>query len=141
MPPGPGRPTQGRDLWCAHLLTSLSGLATHDLALVADAFALVGLRLADLADVGGRLADLLLVDAGDHEPGGRLDGELDAGRRRHHDRVAEAERELEVLAAGLHTVAGPDDLEGLAVAVGHALHHVGHQRAGEPVSCLAIALV
>ena len=45
------------------LLGGLAGLADDPLAGVADAFALVGLGLADLADVGGDLADQLLVDA------------------------------------------------------------------------------
>ena len=41
----------------------LAGLAADDLALVADALALVGLGGADLADLGGELADRLLVGA------------------------------------------------------------------------------
>jgi hypothetical protein len=45
------------------LLTSLSDLAADVLAGVADALALVRLGLAELADVGGDLADELLVDA------------------------------------------------------------------------------
>ena len=44
-------------------LTSLSDLAADVLAGVADALALVGLGLAQLADVRGDLADQLLVDA------------------------------------------------------------------------------
>src|SRR5947209_5898371 len=115
------------------LLARLSGLATDDLALVAHTFALVGLGLADLADVGRDLADLLLVDAGHDEPGGRLDGEGDALRCRDVDRVAEPERELEVRPAGLHAVTGADDLERLAVAVGHAGDHVGDERTRQPV--------
>ena len=42
------------------LLGRLSGLADHALVLVADALALVRLRLAPLADIGGHLADELL---------------------------------------------------------------------------------
>ena len=45
------------------LLARLSGLAADDLAGVAHALALVRVGLAELADVGGDLADLLLVDA------------------------------------------------------------------------------
>src|SRR5688572_20231947 len=45
------------------LLAGLPGLAQHLLAGVPDALALVRLGLADLADVGGHLADELLVDA------------------------------------------------------------------------------
>ena len=51
------------------LLTSLSDLAADDLAGVTHALALVRVGLAELADVGGDLADLLLVDARDDEAG------------------------------------------------------------------------
>ena len=68
----------------------------HDvLADVADALALVGLRLAEVTDLGGDLADLLLVDAADHDLGGRGHLEADAVGSRVVDRVAEAECELE----------------------------------------------
>ena len=53
----------------SHLLTRLSDLAADVLAGVAHALALVRVGLAQLADVGGDLADQLLVDAGDREPG------------------------------------------------------------------------
>ena len=46
---------------------ALTDLPGDDLALVADALALVGLRRAPLADVGGDLADELLVDAADDD--------------------------------------------------------------------------
>src|SRR5437016_4794403 len=54
-------------------LACLPGLAPNELALVAHAFALVRVGPAQLADVRGNLADLLLVDALHDEPGGRLD--------------------------------------------------------------------
>src|SRR5687768_12454610 len=54
-------------------LGRLSGLAANDLAGVAHAFALVGLGLAQLADVGRHLSDGLLVVA----------AHGDAGRCRH----------------------------------------------------------
>src|SRR4051794_18557073 len=71
----------------------LSDLAKDDLALVADALALVGLRRAQLADVRGDLPDGLLVDAAhDHlGRGGHL--EADALGRIHGDGVRVAERE------------------------------------------------
>src|SRR5512142_2570373 len=78
------------------LLPRLPDLAADDLTLVTHALALVRLRRADLADVRGDLAHPLLVDAGDREPGRRLHGERDTVRGGHGDRVAEAERELEV---------------------------------------------
>src|SRR5207244_5920674 len=47
--------------WLTVRLGTFADLSPHVLALVADALALVRLRLADLADLGGRLADHLLV--------------------------------------------------------------------------------
>src|SRR5690348_8194953 len=53
------------------LLGGLAGLAPHALADVPDALALVRLGLAELADVGGDLADELLVEA-THDDARRL---------------------------------------------------------------------
>src|SRR6201989_3331344 len=102
------------------LLPCLTGLTTDDLTLVTHALALVRVGLAQLADVGGHFADLLLVDALDHEAGRGLDAERDALRRLDRDGVREPERELEVTALGGHAVTGTDDLEGLRAARGHA---------------------
>src|SRR6476660_230376 len=52
------------------LLPGLAGLAQDALAGVADTLALVGLGLADLADVGRHLADQLLVRPPDGDAGG-----------------------------------------------------------------------
>src|SRR6478735_7054674 len=54
---------------CHGLLTSLSDLAADLLARIAHALALVRVGLAQLANVGGNLADLLLVDALHREAG------------------------------------------------------------------------
>src|SRR6266508_3797926 len=83
---------------------------------VPHALALVGLRLPQLADVRGDLADGLLVDALHREPGRRLHREGDAVRRLNRHRVAEAERELERRRAlGLDAVTHADDRDRLAV--------------------------
>src|SRR5262249_31288689 len=92
------------------LLTSLPGLAADLFARVSHALALIGVWLAQLADVRGDLADLLLVNALDDEPGGGLDPEGDPFGRADRHRVAEAERELQVPAPGLDAVANADDL-------------------------------
>ena len=63
---------------CHGLLTRLSDLAADDFALVLDALGLVRVGLAQLADVGRDLADLLLVDALDRELRRVLDLEGDA---------------------------------------------------------------
>src|SRR6266536_2437390 len=77
-------------------LGGLAGLLADELALVPHALALVRLGLADLPDVGGDLADHLLVVPPDRDPRGRGDLELDALGRLDVDRVGEAQRQLEV---------------------------------------------
>src|ERR1700689_949835 len=80
---------------------------------VPHALALVRLGLADLTYVGRDFADLLLVVALDDEPRWRLDAQRDPLRRGDRHRVAEAERELKVLALGLNPVADANDLQRL----------------------------
>src|SRR6185437_11252025 len=80
----------------ACLLTSLSSLAADLLTLVTHALALVRVGLAQLADLGGGLADLLLVDARHREAGRRLDVEGDAVGGLDQDRMAEPQGEFEV---------------------------------------------
>src|SRR5439155_4081362 len=93
-----------RSLRASHL-AGLPGLAQDLLAGVADALALVRLRLAPLADVGGHLADELLVRPAHRQPRGCLDDELDPCRWHHLDRMRVAERQDELLALQLRTVA------------------------------------
>src|SRR5690606_30516845 len=127
---------------CHGLLTSLSGLAQDALARVTHALALVGLRLADLADVGCDLTHGLLVDARHGELGRALDGERDALGRRERHRVAEAEVALDLRRAlGEHAVTDAHDLELLLVALGDTDDHVVDQRAREAVKGLAATLV
>src|SRR5262245_45894705 len=82
------------------LLRRLAGLAQHALVDVADALALVGLGLADLADVGGHLADELLVEALHRDAGGAGHLELHAVGRVDRDRVREAELQVEATRPG-----------------------------------------
>src|SRR4029077_2017749 len=86
------------------------------------------------------LADELLGDADDREARRVLDLEADARRRIDLDRMAVAEVELQLIADLLGAVPDARDLDALAVAVRHALDHVGHERAGEAVQ-LAMELV
>src|SRR5438046_1668713 len=108
-------------------LTRLSDLELDLLALVADTLALVRVGLAQLADVGGDLADLLLVDAAYDELRRALHLEADALGCLDRHRVAVAERELQVGALRGDAVADAADLHGLGVAVGDAGDHVGDQ--------------
>src|SRR3954453_9025771 len=120
-------------------LTGLSDLAADVLAGVTDALALVGLGLAELADVGGHLADELLVDARDAEPGRAVHREGDAGGGVEDDRVAVAELELEGGGAlGQAAVADAHYLEPLLIGVRHADAHVVDQLAGPPVQGPAV---
>src|SRR5258705_2709697 len=108
------------------LLGGLAGLALHALAGVADALALVGLGLAQLADVGRDLADELLVEAA-HDDARRLrDLEGDPSGRLHVNRVRVADRDLDLFGTlRLRAVPDPDDLELLDEPVGDTGHHVG----------------
>src|SRR5690606_32295922 len=81
-----------------HGLLLLAFLATHLLAGVTHALALIGLRRTDAADAGGDLTDRLLVDPGDLDLGLLRRGEGDAGRRSDVHVVAEAELHGERLA-------------------------------------------
>src|SRR6185312_8384241 len=114
-----------------HGLLLLAFLAADGLARVADALALVGLGRTDAADAGGDFADQLLVDAADPDFGLLRHGEGDARRRRDVHVVAEAELHGQRLALHRRAVADADQLERLLVALGHAFHHVGDQRAGQ----------
>src|SRR3954451_5100966 len=69
------------------LLACLSGLTTDRLALVAHALALVRVGPAQPAQIGGNLADLLLVDPRDRETRRRLDRKRHTFRGCHDDRV------------------------------------------------------
>ena len=120
----------------------LTGLTPDHLALVTDPLALVGLGLANGADVGGHLADGLLVDADDIDAGvgGHLEGDPLGGL--HLDGVAVADGQLQgAVALGGGPVADAHDLEAAAVALGHPGHHVGDQGAEEAVQGAALALV
>src|SRR5215213_8067948 len=104
-------------------LAGLAGLAADLLAGVANTLALVGLGLAGRANSCGDLADELLVDADDGQPGRVLDLEADPLRRIDLDRVAVPQVELELATDECCTIPDAGDLEGLAVALGHPDDH------------------
>src|SRR6476661_5913667 len=83
-------------LLAASGLARLTGLHTHDLACVADALALVRLRLANRADVCRYLSDELLIDAGDRHLVHALNSEGDAIGRDHLYRMRVADREDQI---------------------------------------------
>src|SRR5690606_8221302 len=101
----------------------LALLAEDHLVRVADAFALVGLRRAEGADLRRHLADALLVRALDLDRGRPLRGDADALRNRIADLVAVAEVEDQLLALHRGAVAGAGHLHRLGEARGDARHH------------------
>src|SRR5215211_2639269 len=111
-------------------LLLLAFLAEDELVRILHALALVGLGTAEVADLGGGLADLLLLDAGDDHLGRLRRHDRDPGRDRVFDVVAVPERELEHLAGDLRPIADAVDLELLLEALGHALDEVRELRAG-----------
>src|SRR5579859_3627021 len=124
------------------LLGGLAGFALDELAGITDSLALVGLGLADLADVGGDLPDLLLVDPHHADAGGGGDLERDPCWCVDDHRVAEAEGQLDLAGRpGDGTVADADDLEVLPEPGGHPEHHVVDEAAGETVQGAVLPLV
>src|SRR5215472_9494268 len=79
-------------------LGTFPDLSPDVLALVADALALVRLRRAHLADLGRRLADLLLVGPLDDDLGRDGHLEADPGARLDRHRMRVADEQLEVCA-------------------------------------------
>src|SRR5258706_16272506 len=82
----------------------LARLLLQDLAHIADALLLVRVGLAQAADLGGHLADLLAVDAGHDHVGLFVDRDLDPLGDLELDRVRVAEREDHLLPLDLGLV-------------------------------------
>src|SRR4051794_7100636 len=123
-------------------LLLLAFLAEDIFAFVSHALALVRLWRTILADLGGDLADLLAVGAGDHDFGRLRRHNGDAFRDRIDNIVAVAERELQVLALHGRAIADAGDFEFALEALGDAGHQIVHQRArGAPHGLGARAFV
>src|SRR5215510_8571507 len=99
----------------------LAFLAEDVLAGVLDALALVRLGRPIVANLGGHLADLLLVDAGHHDLGGLRRRDRDALRDRIVDLVAVAELKLQALALHRGAIADAADLQPPLETLGHAV--------------------
>src|SRR5687767_7616611 len=126
----------------ALLARGLAGLAANDLVAVLDALALVGIGLAQRADLGSGLADLLAIDAGDGDVAGLgFDGDVDPFRNRELHRMRVAELEHHLAALDLGAVTDADDVELALEAFAHTLDVVGHERAHEPVEGTGFPLV
>ena len=126
------------------LFLALAGLAffvLDDLALVADALALVRLRRLLGADLGGVLADLLLVNTGNSEVVGILpnDGAILGIGDVHLMREAQIHHEVGALLLAAQT--NTDDLQLLLIAVDDTVHHVGDVGAGQAMQAACFGLV
>src|ERR1051325_5557470 len=116
------------------LACCLSGLPPNDFVRVLDALALVGIGLAEAADLGRNLSDFLLVDAGDGDVTGLgVDGDIDPFRNREADRMRVAELEHDLAPFDLGAIADADDVELALEAFAHALDVVRHERAHQAV--------
>src|SRR5581483_2885805 len=122
-------------------LAGLARLAADALPGVADALALVRLRLPDLTDVRRDLAHQLLVDAAHVYARVPLDFELDPGRRRHLHGVRVANVQRDVLARLLRAIPDALQLERAREALRDADHHVVQERAREAVQRPHIFLI
>src|SRR5439155_18946646 len=118
---------------------SLPNLPANVLALVADALALVRLRLADGADLRSGLPDHLLVRALDDHDRRLGHVERDPRARLDDDGVRIADVELEVGAAHRGAIADALDLQALLEALRDALDHVRDQAARETVQRAVLA--
>ena len=105
----------------------------NDLVGVLNALALVGFRRSLGSDVGGELADLLLVDAVDDDLVLRRDFDGDAIDLFDGDQVGVTQVHDELVALFAGTIANAVDLEFLLEALGHADDHVVDEAAGQAV--------
>ena len=120
----------------------LAFLAADDFVLVADALALVRLRLADGPHLGGELADLLLVRPLDDDR--RRVGHARPSRRPAASwsiGLAKPTVSTTAFLSMRGLVADALDLELLLVALGDALDHVVDQAAGQAVQRPVLPLV
>src|SRR4051794_26720566 len=103
------------------LLTSgLTSLAANHFVAVLDAFAFVRIRLTQRADLRRRLADALLIGAGDGDVAGlRVDGDVDPFRNRKSHRMRIPELEHHLFPLHLGAVSDADDVELTLEAFAH----------------------
>src|SRR6266446_2254787 len=119
----------------------LAFFAEDVFARVLDALALVGFGLAESADFGRDVADLLLVDTGDDDLGRLGHRDRDALRDRIDDIVAIAELDLQVLALQGGAIADAADLEPALETFGDSRHRIGEERpAGPPHGARALGI-
>src|SRR5258706_168149 len=109
----------------------LARLLLQHFARVADPLLLVGIRLAQAADVRRHLTNELTIDARDRDVRLLLDRDVDPRRDVEDDCVRIAEREDDLLAFDLGAVADADDIELFLEPVGDPDDRVGDQTSRE----------
>ena len=119
----------------------LTWLELDNFALVADAFTLVGLGLAERANLGGELADQLLVATLDHDVRLVWTGDFQASRNLFFEFVGKAYAQLQFFVFDRTDVAHALDFELLLVAVLDAEDHVIDHSASQSMQGAAVALV
>src|SRR5512140_1564244 len=129
------------------LARGLAGLLLQDFADETESLQFVRVRRTDAANLGGRLADLLLVDAGHDDVRDvlglrvRSDGYLDALGHRKRDLVREPDAEHDVVPLDLGLEADADEVDLPLEAVRHAEDRVLKERAVQSVESLVLLLL
>src|SRR5687768_4571161 len=103
------------------------GLARLDLdlfALVANALALVGFGLAERSQLGGKLTNLLLIAALNHNVCGIRASDRQAGGNLANDLVRQPDAQLDALPSQAGLVADANNLQPFLIAVLYAEDHV-----------------
>src|SRR5579885_664122 len=144
----PGSPYETSSVSACCSSSSLLLLATHFASLasfapdhfrrVFNALALIGFWLADAANLRRHLADHIFIDPGDAQLRRAFDSKLDARRWIKLNRVGVAHLEDQVIAYFCHAVAHPINLQVLGESLGHARHHICHQRPRQAMQRLVL---
>src|SRR5215210_2451806 len=114
----------------------LARLAADLLAYVPNALALVWLRRAHRAQLGGNLTHQLLVGSLDLDHGVVVNRDLDPLGSLVLYGMGVAHDQVHAIGLGLGLVTDALDLQALGEPLGNALDHVLHQGPGQPVQCL-----
>ena len=116
-------------------------LAADNLALVADALALVWLRRTLLTDNGGNLTNLLLACAANDHLSWLRHFKINSLWSLDRYRMRVAQRKLKSLALKRSAVTNALDIKALFIPIGNADNHVGDKRPGKPVQRLVLASI
>src|SRR5262249_24991095 len=115
-------------LLSACLFTSgLSGFLLENLAGVTDTLVLVRIRFLQRSNIRRNLANLLPVNAGNHEARLLINGDIDSRRNRIFNGMRKAQRENDRILLLLRAIAHADDLQLTLETIRHTPHGIRHQ--------------